>query len=80
MSATLIRPFGSSRSVPVAGGTLPGEGSVMEDAGQIFASAEAWMRQPHPELAGQSPAECLASGDEESVRALLRRIRYAPVA
>ena len=59
---------------------LPGEGTVAEDAAEIFAAPDHWLAQPHPELAGRSPADCLAQGDEAAVRALLRRLRYAPIA
>ncbi len=55
---------------------LPGEGSVRDEAGEIFADPGAWMNQKHPMLAGRSPQECIDGGDEQAVWDLLRTIKY----
>jgi Protein of unknown function (DUF2384) len=57
-------------------GRLPGEGSVSDAAGEIFADPNGWMSQEHPMLAGRSPQECIDAGDEQAVWDLLRTIRY----
>lgn len=80
MSATLSVMARPGQPDPGLLVRLPGEGTVAEDAARIFAQPDQWLTQAHPGLAGRSPAECLAAGDEASVRDLLRRIRYAPVA
>lgn len=57
-------------------GLLLGEGSIRNEAGEIFADPGAWMHQEHAMLAGRSPQECVDAGDEQAVRDLLRTIRY----
>jgi len=79
MSATLSRMISPRLPRPDPAARLPGEGTVAEEAARLFAQPDQWLAQPHPELAGRSPAECLAAGDETVVRSLLRRIRYAPM-
>lgn len=59
---------------------LPDEGSVEDEAREIFSDPDDWMRQRNPNLAGRSPRDCLDQGDEQPVRDLLRRIRYIPYA
>ena len=58
-------------------GLLPGEGSIRDEAGEIFADPAGWMQQKHPMLAGRSPQECINAGDEQAVRELIRTIKYA---
>ena len=55
---------------------LPGERSLADELGQIFADPGEWMRQQHPMLAGRSPQECIDAGDEQLVWDLLRNIKY----
>jgi hypothetical protein len=54
---------------------LPGEGSVLESAAEIFSAPEAWLNLKNPLLGGRSPEECIAAGDEQSVWDLLRSIK-----
>ena len=58
------------------GGRLPGEGSIRDAAGEIFADPSGWMHQKHPMLAGRSPQECIDAGEEQAVWDLLRSIKY----
>ncbi len=37
---------------------LPGEGSLEDEANQIFADPDEWMHREHPMLGGRSPQEC----------------------
>jgi hypothetical protein len=55
---------------------LPDESSLPDEVAKIFADPDEWMRQKHPMLAGRSPAECIAAGDEQAVWDLLRNIKY----
>jgi hypothetical protein len=55
---------------------LPGEGDIETEARKMFAAPDEWMGRPHPLLGGQSPEECIAFGDEQAVRDLLRGIIY----
>jgi hypothetical protein len=57
-------------------GLLPGEGSIRDEAGEIFADPGGWMYEKHPMLAGRAPQECIDAGDEQAVRDLLRTIKY----
>jgi len=57
-------------------GRLAGEGSLPEEAKQIFADPDEWMRREHPMLGGRTPQECIDTGDEQSVWDLLRNIKY----
>lgn len=58
------------------GARLPGEGSIRDTAGEIFADPSGWMHEKHAMLAGRSPQECIDAGDEEAVWNLLRSIKY----
>jgi hypothetical protein len=53
---------------------LPGEHDIETEAAQIFADPDAWLSQEHPLLGGRSPRQCIAGGDEQAVRDLLRSI------
>ena len=55
---------------------LPGEGSLADEASQIFADPDEWLRREHPMLGGRSPQECIDAGDEQAVWDLLRNIKY----
>lgn len=57
-------------------GRLPGEGSLADEAGQVFADPDDWMRRAHPMLGGRSPQECIDAGDQQAVWDLLRNIKY----
>lgn len=52
------------------------EGSLADEASQIFADPDEWMHRKHPMLAGRSPQECVDAGDEQAVWDLLRSIKY----
>lgn len=55
---------------------LPGEGSLADEVGQIFADPDVWMRREHPMLGGRTPQQCVDSGEEQAVWDLLRNIKY----
>ncbi len=55
---------------------LPGEGSLTDEAGKIFADPDEWMHREHPMLGGRTPQECIDAGEEQSVWDLLRTIKY----
>jgi hypothetical protein len=55
---------------------LPGEGSLADEAGQIFDNPDEWMRREHPMLGARSPQQCIDDGDEQLVWGLLRNIKY----
>ena len=55
---------------------LPGEGSLADEAGQIFDNPDEWMRREHPMLGARSPEQCIADGDEQLIWDLLRNIKY----
>jgi hypothetical protein len=57
-------------------GRLPGEGSLADEASQIFADPDEWMRREHPMLGGRSPQDFIDAGDEQPVWDLLRNIKY----
>lgn len=57
-------------------GRLPGEGSLAEEASQIFADPDEWMHREHPMLGGRPPQECVDAGDGQQVWDLLRNIKY----
>jgi len=57
---------------------LLGEGSLEDEAREIFADPDEWMKQHNADLAGRSPQDCIGQGDLQPVRDLLRRIRYVP--
>jgi uncharacterized protein (DUF2384 family) len=56
--------------------SLPGEKDIEGEAADMFANAEQWMTQKHPLLGGRSPRECVAAGDAQSVRDLLRNLKF----
>lgn len=55
---------------------LPGEGSLADEAGQIFADPDEWMRREHPMLGGRTPQQCVDAGEQQAVWDLLRNIKY----
>jgi hypothetical protein len=55
---------------------LPGEGSLEDEVGKIFADPDAWMKREHPMLGERSPQQCINAGDEQAVWDLLRNIKY----
>ncbi len=55
---------------------LPDEQSILQEAGKIFSNVPEWLTQQHPMLGGRTPEECLDAGDEQSVRDLLRSIKF----
>lgn len=55
---------------------LSGEGSLSDEAGQIFADPDEWMHREHPMLGGRTPQQCVDAGQEQAVWDLLRTIKY----
>ena len=54
---------------------LPGEGTVEQEAADIFEDSERWLSTEHALLGGKRPRDCIGAPDEQAVRDLLRTIR-----
>ena len=57
---------------------LPDEGSLEDEAREIFADPDGWMKRHNADLAGRTPQDCIDQGDLQPVRDLLRRIKHVP--
>jgi hypothetical protein len=58
---------------------LPNEGTIAEDAAEIFEDPQTWLSTAHPSLGGKRPLDCIGAPDEQAVRDLLRTIRRVGV-
>lgn len=54
---------------------LPGEGTIEQEAAEIFEDPERWLSTEHALLGGKRPRDCIGTSDEQTVRDLLRTIR-----
>jgi len=54
-----------------------GQQALWHEAEEVFEDGVKWLNDPHPSLGGRSPRDCLEHGEEQAVRELLRRIKYA---
>jgi hypothetical protein len=54
---------------------LPGEGTIEQEASEIFEDPERWLSTEHALLGGKRPRDCIGAPDEQAVRDLLRTIR-----
>jgi hypothetical protein len=59
---------------------LPDEGSIEQEAADIFEEPERWLSSEHALLGGKRPRDCIGSPDEQAVRDLLRTIRRIGIA
>jgi len=54
---------------------LPDEGSIEQEAAEIFEDPDRWLASEHALLGGKRPRDCIGAPDEQAVRDLLRTIR-----
>jgi hypothetical protein len=55
---------------------LPDEGSIEQEAAELFEDSERWLSTGHPSLGGKRPRDCIGAPDEQAVRDLIRTIRH----